>query len=120
MVSTLRYIAMVNFFSKALLPKGLSAPQVGESKRLIVCGINGEIKTLINPVIISRQGTYISHEGCISIQNGRTRNVKRSALVKVKYKTLDNMEKTLVATKQNAALLEHEIDHLNGILNTDN
>jgi peptide deformylase len=119
MISTLQYIAMMDFFSKGSLPRGLAAPQVGVSKRLFVCGINGEIKIMINPEIIKRRGTYLSHEGCLSLQDENKRTVKRSAYVKLKYKDLENKDRILVARNRNAAVLEHEIDHLNGIFNTD-
>ena len=45
--------------------------------------------------------------------------IKRSAYVKIKYKTLGNKEKILVVKNDYAALVEHEIDHLNGMLNID-
>jgi peptide deformylase len=80
MVSTLRYRAMFDFFQKALLPRGLAAPQVGISKRLIVCGINGKIKVMINPQVIEKHGTFESKEGCVSVQKGQTRNVKRQPM----------------------------------------
>jgi len=119
MISTLQYLAMINFFSKGSLPRGLAAPQVGISKRLFVCGINGEIKVMINPKIIKRRGTYLSHEGCLSLQEEERRIVKRSAYVKLQYRDLENKDRILVARNRHAALVEHEIDHLNGIFNTD-
>jgi peptide deformylase len=119
MISTLQYLAMIDFFSRGSLPVGLAAPQVGVSKRLFVCGINGKIKVMINPKIIHRKGTYFSHEGCLSLQSEEKRTVKRSAYVKLKYTDLDNMDRILVARDRHAALVEHEIDHLNGIFNTD-
>ena len=119
MISTLQYLAMIDFFSRGSLPVGLAAPQVGVSKRLFVCGINGKIKVMINPKIIHRKGTYFSHEGCLSLQGEEKRTVKRSAYVKLKYTDLDNMDRILVARDRHAALVEHEIDHLNGIFNTD-
>jgi len=119
MVSTLQYLAMIDFFSKGSLPIGLAAPQVGVSKRLFVCGIHGEIKVMVNPEIIKRKGTYFSHEGCLSLQGTEKRTLKRSAYVKIKYQDLENKERILVARNRHAALIEHEIDHLNGIFNTD-
>ena len=119
MISTLQYLAMIDFFSRGSLPVGLAAPQVGVSKRLFVCGINGKIKVMINPKIIHRKGTYFSHEGCLSLQGEEKRTVKRSAYVKLKYTDLNNMDRILVARDRHAALVEHEIDHLNGIFNTD-
>ena len=119
MIATLQYLAMLDFFSKGSLPKGLAAPQVGVSKRLFVCGINGDMKVMINPRIIKRGGTYLSHEGCLSLQSEGKRVVQRSAYIKLRYKDLENTDRILVARDRHAALLEHEIDHLNGIFNID-
>lgn len=119
MVTTLQYQALTDFFSKGSLPVGLSAPQVGVAKRLFVCGLHGEIKVMINPQIIKRKGTYHSHEGCLSLQEDGKRIIKRSAYVKLKYKDLDNKDRVLVARNRHAALIEHEVDHLNGIFNID-
>jgi len=119
MVTTLQYLALTDFFSKGSLPVGLSAPQVGVAKRLFVCGLHGEIKVMINPQIIKRKGSYHSHEGCLSLREDGKKIIKRSAYVKLKYKDLDNKDRVLVARNRHAALIEHEIDHLNGIFNTD-
>ena len=119
MIATLRYRTLVDFFVKRSRPRGLAAPQVGISERLIVCGLNGEIKVMINPEILSREGTYSSYDDCMSVGKGDKKIIKRSASIKLKYKGLDNIEKIIIAKNRNAALLEHEIDHLNGTLNID-
>jgi peptide deformylase len=119
MIATLQSLAVTDFFFHGSLPRGLAATQVGVPKRLFVCGINGKIKVLINPKIIERMGTYISHEGCLSLPGQKEKSLKRSAYVKLKYKDLKNRERTLVARNRYAALVEHEIDHLNGIMNID-
>ena len=119
MIATLRYYSLIGFFSKASLGRGLAAPQVGISQRLIVCGIYGEIKVLINPDIIEKRGVYSGYENCLSIpHHGRSR-VKRPAFIKVKYSGLDNSQYELTAAKGGAALLAHEIDHLDGTLYID-
>ena len=119
MIAILRYKAPLEFFTKGSLYKGLAAPQVGIQKRLIVCGLHGEIKILINPEILEQSGTYSNSEYCLSLPRYRRKTIKRSQNVAVKYKTLENTEKVLVAKKSSAALLEHEIDHLNGVLYID-
>jgi len=118
-ISTLRYHALVDFFLDRSVPRGLAAPQVGISKRLVVCGINGKMKVMINPEILERKGTYFDNDDCMSVQEENKTVIKRSALVKVKYRTLANEEKILVVRNDAAALVEHEIDHLNGVLNLD-
>jgi peptide deformylase len=119
MVATLRYRTMVDFFVDRSTPRGLAAPQVGIAKRLIVCGLNGELKVMINPVIQEREGTFSIHDDCMSVETGDKKNLKRSAFIKVGYKDLNNIERTLTARSHDAALLEHEIDHLIGVLNID-
>ena len=119
MIATLRYRTMIDLVMKSSLPRGLAAPQVGILERLIVCGVNGVIKVMINPEILAREGVYSGKDDCMSVYDGDNKILKRSAYVKVKYKGLDNREKILIARNRNAALLEHEIDHLNGVLNID-
>ena len=118
-ISTLRYFSLVDFFVERSMPRGLAAPQIGISKRLVVCGINGSIKVMINPKILERKGTYTDDDDCMSVEEDDGTVIKRSAYVKVRYKTLDNREEILVVKNDDAALVEHEIDHLNGVLNID-
>ena len=119
MIATLRYFSLIGFFSKAFLGRGLAAPQVGISKRLIVCGVYGEIKVLINPVIIETRGVYSGYENCLSVPHHERMRVNRPAHIKVKYRGLDNSRIELAATKDYAAVLAHEIDHLDGTLYID-
>ncbi len=119
MIATLRYYSLIGFFSKAFLSRGLAAPQVGISKRLIACGIYGEVKVLLNPEVLERRGTYSGYESCLSLPDTERKIINRPVFIKVKYKGLDNRENELTATNEYAALLSHEIDHLNGILFID-
>ena len=119
MIATLRYYSLIGFFSKAFLSRGLAAPQVGISKRLIACGIYGEVKVLLNPEVVERRGTYSGYESCLSLPDTERKIINRPVFIKVKYKGLDNRENELAATNEYAALLSHEIDHLNGILFID-
>ncbi len=118
MISTLRYYMLIEI-KDLCIPLGLSAPQVGVLKRVIVCGIHGEIYTLVNPEIVEKSGSYISSEVCLSLPQFDEREVKRPYHIKVKYRALDNKERTLVLSGRYAALLEHEIDHLKGRLYID-
>ncbi len=117
-VATLRYRAIIDFFIKRSMPRGLAAPQVGVSERLVILGLNGEIKVMVNPEILERKGVCLSYDDCLSVQNDN-KVIKRSAYIKLKYIGLDNRERILTARNRDAALLEHEIDHLNGVLNVD-
>ena len=119
MIATLRYNSLVGFFSKAFMSRGLAAPQLGVSRRLIVCGIYGEIKVLVNPEIVEKSGAFTGYENCLSLPDYDRQIINRPGLIKLKYKGLDNREAILSAAKGYSALLAHEIDHLNGILYID-
>ena len=119
MIATVQFEALVEFFTRASLYKGLAAPQVGHSIRMIVCGLYGEITVLINPEIVERKGNYASKEFCLSLPGRDTRTIQRPNQIKVKYTKLDITETILTAMGSAAALLAHEIDHLDGILYID-
>jgi peptide deformylase len=119
MITTLRYYALIGFFSEAFIGRGMAAPQIGVLKRLIVCGVYGEIKVLVNPEIIEKREGYSGYESCLSIPNRDRSIVKRPAFIKVRYTDLGKKKNELKATKGYAALLAHEIDHLNGVLYID-
>ena len=119
MTDTLRFKAPFEFVFHASLYKGLSAPQIGVQKRLIVCGLYGETRAIVNPEILEKKGSYDSEEYCMSLPQHRPRTIKRSNYVKVSYLGLDNRPQLLTAKGSSAALLEHEIDHLNGVLYID-
>ncbi len=99
---------------------GLAAPQVGEPIRLIVVNLSdekhpGKSMTLINPAIVFREGEDIAEEGCLSILNYQT-DIKRSSHVIVQYSDPKGRQKEIDAYDFLARVLQHEIDHLNGIL----
>ncbi|MBE9520193.1 MAG: peptide deformylase [Proteobacteria bacterium] len=118
-IATLRYRTLVDFFTKRSIPRGLAAPQVGILKRLVVCGLRGEVKVMVNPEILEREGTYHGHDDCMSVHQDDNKIIKRSAYVKLRYTGLDSRERVITLRNRDAAFLEHEIDHLNGVLNID-
>jgi len=98
---------------------GLAAPQVGVSKRIIV--IDGEeegLMVLINPILVKSEGELVEEEGCLSIP-GIYSQVKRAS--KVTVKALNENGDPIEMTKEGLAAraLQHEIDHLDGILFID-
>ena len=98
---------------------GLAAPQVGVSLRVIVIELPGEeTLSLINPQIVKRSGERLIEEGCLSVPGYRG-EIKRS--VKVVAKGLDrcSREVRIKGEELMAQALEHEIDHLNGVLYID-
>ena len=98
---------------------GLAAPQVGTPLRVIVIGIpEGEEIVLINPEIVRRRGERLIDEGCLSIP-GYVGQVKRAESVTVKGRDQNGREIRIKADNLLAQALEHEIDHLNGVLYID-
>jgi len=98
---------------------GLAANQVGQTLRLIVLNVPGvDCKVVINPEVIRRIGSRVVNEGCLSIP-GYIGEIKRSELVRVKGQDARGKEIKLKADGLFAEVLEHEIDHLNGILYID-
>jgi peptide deformylase len=98
---------------------GLAANQVGQTLRLIVLNVPGnDCKVVINPEVLRRIGSRVVNEGCLSIP-GYIGEIKRSELVRVKGQDTRGKEIKLKADGLLAEVLEHEIDHLNGILYID-
>jgi peptide deformylase len=98
---------------------GLAAPQVGTLLRLIVIGIPEEEDiVLINPQIVRRSGERLVDEGCLSVP-GYVGQIKRAESVTAKGRDQNGKEMRIKADNLLAQALEHEIDHLNGILYID-
>lgn len=102
---------------------GLAAPQVGISKRLLVIDIseiNSEFgpMTFVNPEIIESSGEVTMEEGCLSIPGVRE-SVTRPEEIVLKYQDVDGNEKTERFNDWMSRVLQHEIDHLEGVLFTD-
>lgn len=97
---------------------GLAAPQVGILKRVIVIDVGEGILKLVNPEIISTEGSYIDEEGCLSVP-GEQGKVERPYKVKVKALNEKGEEIILEGEELLARALCHEIDHLEGILFVD-
>ncbi len=98
---------------------GLAAPQVGVSLRIVVISIPEEKDiVLINPEIVRRSGERCIDEGCLSIP-GYIGRVKRSVSVTVKARDLSGKEIRVKGKELLAQALEHEIDHLRGVLYID-
>lgn len=94
---------------------GLAAPQVNESKRLVVIDIGQGLIELVNPVIVSGEGEQVGPEGCLSIPDVFG-DVKRFNKVEVQALNRNNKKIKIVGEGLLAKALQHEIDHLNGIL----
>lgn len=102
---------------------GLAATQVGETKSLAVIDISSRedkfpLLVLINPVIISREGEVEFEEGCLSLPD-YTATVKRAEKVAVRAMDREGKKFEIEGTGLLAIALQHEVDHLEGLLLID-
>lgn len=99
---------------------GIAAPQVGVPLRLIVVADDEtrEVRTLVNPAIVDRGGEMTEEEGCLSIP-GVFAPVTRAEWVRVEARDLDERPLTIEGKGLLARVLQHELDHLDGVLFID-
>ena len=98
---------------------GLAAPQVGVQKRVLVYDIDEKLAVLCNPRIVERsKQTEVDEEGCLSLP-GISVMVERSVSVVCEAVDLDGAPVTLQAEGLLARVIQHEIDHLDGVLIID-
>lgn len=97
---------------------GLAAPQIGEARRMVVIDVGSGVTTLINPRLVSSEGTAVDTEGCLSVR-GLVGEVRRAESVRVRAVGLDGKEFTLEGEGLLARALQHELDHLDGVLFVD-
>ena len=102
---------------------GLAAPQVGESIRLIVVDVTGPEKreepmVIVNPEIVCSAGEVVSDEGCLSVKDMRS-EVTRAETCTVRGLDLDGNQIEIEAEGMTSICLQHEIDHLEGVLFID-
>ena len=98
---------------------GLAAPQVGIRKRIVVIDVTGEDPiALINPKILSSDGEQTGYEGCLSVP-GKSGIVTRANHVVVEAYNQDMEKITVEGEELLARALQHEIDHLDGIMYVD-
>jgi len=115
---------MINTMQQRTSGVGLAAPQVGVSKRIIVVKLDrgsseDEILVMVNPEIIERSENNVSAtERCLSIP-GKKNDVPRAKWVIVEYQNLAGEEVIVGEVNRNARIIQHEIDHLDGILIID-
>jgi peptide deformylase len=98
---------------------GLAAPQVGVPLRIIVLQIpDEEVISIVNPQVVKRSGEREVSEGCLSVP-GYVGEIKRSVSIIVKGQDKQGKAIRIKATDLMAQALEHELDHLNGVLYID-
>ena len=96
----------------------LAAPQIGLLKRIVVIRYLGEYHEMINPTIEDRQGSVDDYEGCLSLP-GFIGQVRRPQFVRVKFQNRHGEYIELSREGEMARCIEHEIDHLDGVLFID-
>jgi peptide deformylase len=94
---------------------GLAAPQVGVSRRVIVAQVEERTFVLVDPEIVRRDGEEVATEACLSIP-GLLGDVPRAHRIIVRARNRRNRVVTIEAEGLLARVLQHEIDHLDGIL----
>jgi len=93
---------------------GMAANMIGVAKRIIVFDDAGTVWLMFNPEIIRRDGPYSAREGCLSLAGQRP--AKRYRSIKVRYQNEDFQVRQKTFTGFAAQIIQHEIDHCNGIL----
>lgn len=93
---------------------GMAANMIGVSKRIIAFDDEGVYRIMHNPEIISRAGAYETEEGCLSLVGQRP--TTRYRTIKVQYEDAGFRLRTKTYTGWTAQIIQHEIDHINGIV----
>ena len=94
---------------------GMAANMIGVHKRIIVFDHEGTYMTMFNPEIIKQSGAYEAEEGCLSLLGG-PRKCKRYQTIKVQWQTADFQMRLKTFNGWSAEIIQHEIDHCNGVL----
>ena len=94
---------------------GMAANMIGIRKRIIVFDNKGVYMTMLNPEILKMSGPYDTEEGCLSLLGG-PRPCKRYQTIKVRWQNEKFQTRIQTFTGWPAQIIQHEIDHCNGIL----
>ena len=93
---------------------GMAANMIGVAKRIIAFDNEGSYMVMFNPVIVKSSGAYEAEEGCLSLSG--VRKAKRWQSIKVQYQNEQFQVRLKTFTGWTAQIIQHEIDHCNGIL----
>ena len=94
---------------------GMAANMIGVTKRIIVFDNEGQYMTMLKPEILKAEGEYEAQEGCLSLLGG-PRSCRRYQKIKVKYQNLQMQVRIKAFTGWTAQIIQHEVDHCNGVL----
>ena len=93
---------------------GMAANMIGVAKRIIAFDNEGTYMVMFNPEIVKSSGPYETEEGCLSLSG--VRKTKRFRSIKVQYQNEQFQVRLKTFTGWTAQIIQHEIDHCNGIL----
>lgn len=93
---------------------GMAANMIGVKKRIIVFAVGSIIIPMINPIIVRKEKSYITEESCLSLEG--VRQTTRYETIEVEYFDRDFNKKKDVFNGFVAQIIQHEIDHCNGII----
>ena len=94
---------------------GMAANMIGQTKRIIAVNDEGKLLLMLNPEILKASGEYETEEGCLSLLGG-PRKTKRYQKIKVQYQTTEFQTRLKTFSGWTAQIIQHEVDHCNGIL----
>lgn len=94
---------------------GMAANMIGVRKRIIAFDNEGTYMVMFNPEIIKKSEPYETEEGCLSLLGG-PRKCKRYKSIKVQWQTAEFQTRIKTFTGFSAQIIQHEIDHCNGVL----
>ncbi len=94
---------------------GMAANMIGVYKNIIAFDSERDYMVMLNPVIVKGTGEYEAMEGCVSLLGG-PRKARRFQKIKVQYQTLDFSVRLKTFIGWTAQIIQHEIDHCNGVL----
>ena len=94
---------------------GMAANMIGAAKRIIAFDNGGSLMVMLNPEIVKQSGEYETEESCLSLLGG-PRKTKRFQKIKVRYQTEDLQIRLKTFEGWTAQIIQHEVDHCNGIL----
>jgi len=93
---------------------GMAANMIGVNKRIIAFDNEGEYMVMLNPMIVKQSGVYEAEEGCLSLTG--TRKVRRFKSIKVQWQNEKLQTRLKTFTGWTAEIIQHEIDHCEGVL----
>ena len=94
---------------------GMAANMIGVCKRIIAFDNDGGYMVMLNPEIVKQSGEYATEESCLSLLGGPRKTI-RFRIIKVRYQTLDFQMRLKSFAGWTAQIIQHEIDHCNGVL----